>query len=335
MVRDGRENEQLGSFPRARAQPAPGRRLDDPEGAPATHPRSFFKIPIDVTHLIGHVRETDDRLFARAGKGVEGRRLHLDGEDPLFAAEFDGGLRLAEGGVGRPGGAALDSVRNPGEGAPEGVEELAALGEVAALRADTSEEGSAGKIVAAVEEAFGGVDILVNNAGEMSSGRFEVLSDTMLQTQLGTKLFGFLRMIRAVVPHMRKGGWGRIVNMIGGAGKEPDPYMFGSGMTNSALLNLTKSLSDEFGEEGIHVNAVCPGWVDTDLWRRNADGLAAELDAGSEEEARRRAARKNALNRFGRPEELADAVAFLCSERTSYITGISLNLDGGRLNSLW
>ena len=69
-------------------------------------------------------------------------------------------------------------------------------------------------------------------------------------------------MIRAAVPYMRRGGWGRIVNIIGGAGKEPDPYMFGSGMTNSALLNLTKSLSTEFGEEGIHVNAVCPGWVD-------------------------------------------------------------------------
>ena len=208
-------------------------------------------------------------------------------------------------------------------------------GQVAAVRADTSGGGAADEIVRRAAEAFGTVDILVNNAGEMSSGRFEALGDAGLQTQLDTKLFGFLRMIRAAVPHMRRGGWGRIVNIIGGAGKEPDPYMFGSGMTNSALLNLTKSLSTEFGEEGIHVNAVCPGWVDTDLWRRNAGGLAAELDAGSEEEARRRAARKNALGRFGRPGELADAIAFLCSERASYITGVSLNLDGGRLKSLW
>ncbi|MBI2131526.1 MAG: SDR family oxidoreductase [Candidatus Tectomicrobia bacterium] len=208
-------------------------------------------------------------------------------------------------------------------------------GEVLAVQADTSREADIARLVQAAADRFGGVDILVNNAGTMSSGRFGALADAALQAQLDTKLFGFLRLIRQVVPHMRAKGWGRIVNIIGGAGKEPDPYMFGSGMTNSALLNLTKSLSTELGEEGILVNAVCPGWVDTALWRKNAGGLAAELGAKTEEEARRLAARKNALNRFGRPEELADAIAFLCSGRASYITGVSLNLDGGRLKALW
>src|SRR6185503_18771131 len=147
------------------------------------------------------------------------------------------------------------------------------------------------------------VDILVNNAGTMYSGRFPVLTDESLKMQLDTKLFGFMRAIRLVSPQMRAQKWGRIVNIIGGAGKEPDPYMFGSGITNSALLNLTKSLSTEFGEENVLVNAVCPGRVDTNLWQRNAQGLAAELNAKSEDEARRLAARKNSLNRFGRPEE--------------------------------
>src|SRR4030095_15288968 len=144
-----------------------------------------------------------------------------------------------------------------------------------------------------------------------------------------------MRAMRLAYAMMRAQRWGRIVNMIGGAGKEPDPYMFGSGITNSALLNITKSLSAEFGEDNVLVNAVCPGWVDTDLWRRNAQGLAEELNARSEEEARRLAARKNALKRCGKPEELANAIVFLCSERASYITGVSLNLDGGRLKSLW
>jgi 3-oxoacyl-[acyl-carrier protein] reductase len=208
-------------------------------------------------------------------------------------------------------------------------------GEVMALAADTAVGADAERLVRAATAGLGAVDILVNNAGTMASGRFDVLTEPALQKQLDTKLYGFLRMIRLVAPGMKARGWGRVVNIIGGAGKEPDPYMFASGMTNSALLNLTKSLSTELGEQGILVNAVCPGWVDTALWRRNAPGLASELGATSEEDARRLAARKNALNRFGKPEEVASAIAFLCSERASYITGVSLNLDGGRLRSLW
>jgi 3-oxoacyl-[acyl-carrier protein] reductase len=134
---------------------------------------------------------------------------------------------------------------------------------------------------------------------------------------------------------MRDKKWGRIVSMIGGAGKEPDPYMFGSGITNSGLLNITKSLSTEFAPYNVLVNAVCPGWVATDLWKRNAGGLQKELGVTSEDEARRLASKKNALGRFGKPEELANAIVFLCSERSSYITGVSLNLDGGRLKGLW
>ncbi len=208
-------------------------------------------------------------------------------------------------------------------------------GEIQAVVADTTKEVDLARLVESARQKFGTVDILVNNAGQMYSGRFDVMTDGGLKEQFETKIFGFLRAIRLVHPMMKARRWGRIVNMIGGAGKEPDPYMFGSGITNSGLLNITKSLSTEFGEEGILVNAVCPGWVDTNLWRRNAQGLVQELGAKSEEEARRLAARKNALNRFGKPEELANAIVFLCSERASYITGVSLNLDGGRLKSLW
>ena len=208
-------------------------------------------------------------------------------------------------------------------------------GEIHGFVADTRKEGDIQRLVDHARERFGAVDILVNNAGQMYSGRFAVMTDEGLKEQFETKIFGFMRLIRLVYPMMKEGRWGRIVNLIGGAGKEPDPYMFGSGITNSGLLNITKSLSTEFGEDNVLVNAVCPGWVDTNLWQRNAQGLAQELGAETEEEARRRAARKNSLNRFGKPEELANAIVFLCSERASYITGVSLNLDGGRLKSLW
>jgi 3-oxoacyl-[acyl-carrier protein] reductase len=211
----------------------------------------------------------------------------------------------------------------------------ATRGDIHAVVADMNKPEDIERLVAAAREKFGSVNILVNNAGQMYSGRFDVMTDAGLREQFETKIFGFLRAIRLVHPMMKAQRWGRIVNLIGGAGKEPDPYMFGSGITNSGLLNITKSLSTEFGEHNVLVNAICPGWVDTNLWRRNAQGLAAELGAQTEEEARRRAARKNSLNRFGKPEELANAIVFLCSERASYITGVSLNLDGGRLKALW
>ena len=208
-------------------------------------------------------------------------------------------------------------------------------GEVQGIVADTMNEADIVRLIDTAKQRHGTVDILVNNAGQMYSGRFAALTDEGLREQFETKIFGFMRMIRLVYPMMKAQRWGRIVNLIGGAGKEPDPYMFGSGITNSGLLNITKSLSTEFGADNVLVNAVCPGWVDTNLWRRNAEGLAQDLGVKSEEETRRLAARKNSLNRFGKPEELANAIVFLCSERSSYITGVSLNLDGGRLKSLW
>lgn len=208
-------------------------------------------------------------------------------------------------------------------------------GEIHAVVADMTKPADIARLIETATHKLGGVDILVNNAGQMYSGRFAVMTDEGLKEQLETKLFGFLRAIRLVYPQMKAKRWGRIVNLIGGAGKEPDPYMFGSGITNSGLLNITKSLSTEFGEDNVLVNAVCPGWVATNLWQRNAQGLQQELGVKTEEEARRLAARKNSLGRFGKPEELANAIVFLCSERASYITGVSLNLDGGRLKGLW
>src|SRR5712691_2026103 len=261
--------------------------------------------------------------------GIKGRRAIVTGGSSGIGYEtarlfLEEGVRV------------LITGRDPGK-LDKARDELAKKtgGEIHAVAADMTKEADIKRMVDVAKDKLGGVDILVNNAGTMYSGRFAVLDDDEMKKQLDTKLFGFMRAIRLVYPMMKAQKWGRIVNTIGGAGKEPDPYMFGSGMTNAALLNLTKSLSAEFGEDNVLVNAICPGWVDTNLWRKNAEGLRQELGAQSQDDARRLAARKNSVNRFGKPEELANATVFLCSERASYITGVSLNLDGGRLKGLW
>lgn len=261
--------------------------------------------------------------------GIKGRRAIVTGGSSGIG--FETARQFLEEGV-----RVLITGRNQ-QKLEKAREELARRtgGEVHAVVADMTKESDIAKMVETAKQKMGGVDILVNNAGQMYSGRFSVIKDDELKTQLETKLFGFMRAIRAVYPMMKAQKWGRIVNTIGGAGKEPDPYMFGSAMTNSALLNLTKSLSEEFGEDNILVNAICPGWVETDLWVRNAEGMRKEFGVTTETEARKVAARKNSLGRMGRPAELANATVFLCSERASYITGVSMNLDGGRLKGLW
>jgi 3-oxoacyl-[acyl-carrier protein] reductase len=214
-------------------------------------------------------------------------------------------------------------------------QELSASGEVHAVPADMAKPQDIERLVAQAAKRFGPVDILFNNAGQMSMGRFAEVSEEMLQKQLDIKLYGFMRAMRLVYPMMKERGWGRIVNTIGGAGKEPQPASFGSNVSNAALLSLTKTVSMEWAKDGITVNAICPGYVETENWVRNAARALDSLGAKDAADLRDKGARQNAMNRFGRPEELAPMVAFLCSEHASYITGISVNIDGGRLKSLW
>ena len=203
-------------------------------------------------------------------------------------------------------------------------------GEVHAVVADMTKEADIARLVASARERFGSIDILVNNAGQMYSGRFDVMTDAGLKEQLDTKLFGFLRTIRLVYPAMKAQRWGRIVNLIGGAGKEPDPYMLGSGITNSALLNLTKSLSTEFGEDNVLVNAVCPGWVDTEMGRSGIARIGKAMGL-SQEKAFVAVGKMAPLGKVLEPDEVGGLVAYLASEDARNVTGQAIVIDGGQV----
>jgi 3-oxoacyl-[acyl-carrier protein] reductase len=197
---------------------------------------------------------------------------------------------------------------------------------VHAQAADVTDERAIETFVAASADALGGIDILVNNAGRAHPGDFESLSDQDWQADLDVKLFSMIRFTRHVLPHMRAGGGGRIVNINAVLGRSPDPRLFATSVNRAACISLSKSLAIELAPENILVNSVNVGSVVTDNWRNIHRKQAP--DVPEEEFFRNLATESIPLGRFGRPEEVAAVVAFLVSERATYITGASIDVAG-------
>lgn len=179
-----------------------------------------------------------------------------------------------------------------------------------------------------VLDEFGHIDVLVNNAGTHVRGTIDDYEDTDVERHFREKLFGFMRMIREVAPAMRRQRDGRIVNIIGPAGRHPHPDRLVSGIVNASLLALTKSVADALAADNIRVNAVSPQGIVGSLVDRIAAG-EMEKHHVTLEEALAGMARANVLGRLGRPEEVAAVVAFLVSNPANFICGSTVSVDGG------
>ena len=200
--------------------------------------------------------------------------------------------------------------------------------EVFALTCDVQRLDDVKRLVDATLQRFGAIDILVNNAGSVPAIKFTDVSDVQWYEMLERKLLGYLRMAREVVPHMQKAGWGRIVNVAGTAGWEPSNTGMAVGINNAAVMNWTKSMSLQYGADGILVTTVAPGSIDTprQVYNRQRE---AEVTGKNVEELRAARVKDIPLRRLGRPEEVANLVVFLASECSSYMTGTCMTVDGG------
>ncbi|HEV2057196.1 MAG TPA: SDR family oxidoreductase [Methylomirabilota bacterium] len=197
----------------------------------------------------------------------------------------------------------------------------AAGGQVLARSVDVTQADQIAKFVAEVVREWGGVDILLNNAGTSAAASFEAVDDAAWHHDLELKLFSAVRCCRLCIPHMKKRGGGRIINITNLGAKTPAARGLPTSVSRAAGINLTKSLANEYASDKILVNTICIGLVKSAQWERRATG---DLDAFYKDVAKR-----VPLGRVGEASEFADLVAFLVSERAAFITGTAINFDGG------
>jgi NAD(P)-dependent dehydrogenase (short-subunit alcohol dehydrogenase family) len=205
---------------------------------------------------------------------------------------------------------------------------LAAEGVTAvALQADLTDPAQAESMVAAAEAALGPIDVLVNCAGAARRENPRELTAAMWHDAMNAKFFTYVHAMDACLRRMAGRGRGTIVNVIGAGGKSASPTHLTGGAANAALMLATAGLANAFAGDGIRVNGVNPGLVETDRMRRTLETQSA-LEGISAEQARRRLEERAPMGRLARPEEIADVVAFLASPRSSYVNGALLTVDG-------
>lgn len=268
--------------------------------------------------------------------GGEGMQLGLTGKVALVTA--------ASKGLGRASALAL---------AQEGAQVVIASRNRATLEQTAQEIGQSShrpvlavptdlrhpeEIHALVEKTiseFGGIDILINNAGGPPAGTFEQLSDEQWEEAFTLTLLSAVRLIRATLPSMRQRQAGRIIQIVSSSVKQPIAGLLLSNAIRPGVIGLAKTLSRELAPDRITVNNVCPGRMLTDRLRQGSGVQARQAQGLTEEEALQELARDIPLGRVGRPEELGALVAFLASEQAGYITGTTIQIDGGLIQSMF
>lgn len=194
--------------------------------------------------------------------------------------------------------------------------------------ADVSVPADITRFVQTGLKEFGTIDILVNNAGGPPTGHISRLPDEEWERGIQLTLMSVIRMVREVLPSMQKQRWGRVISIVSIAAKQPINELLISSTLRPGILGLTKVLSNQFAAENITINTVCPGLILTKRQEELSISRAADRNMTLEQYLEE-SVRTIPAGRIGRPEEIGDVVAFLASEKASYINGVNLLVDGG------
>ena len=256
---------------------------------------------------------------------------------------LDGRVALVTGGgrgIGRAcalalagrGAALAVCARTRGEIDAVAAEIVAAGGRATSVALDVTDAESVAEATAEVAETLGPIDVLVNNAGIAPSAPFEKIDDAMWAATLGVNLTGTFLCTRAVLGGMLARGFGRVVNIASIAGKVGFPYVSAYCASKHGVIGLTRALALEVAARGITVNAVCPGYVDTQLTDEAVERIVRKTGR-TEDAARGALVQASPQGRLYAPEEVARIVAFLVEPGASGINGQAINLDGGAVGA--
>lgn len=204
---------------------------------------------------------------------------------------------------------------------------------VRALVVDLSSEPDCTRFIDDTASAFGRLDIVVTNSGGPTPGSFDQVSLADVRRGVDTTLMSSIALMTAAVPHLRRNRWGRIVNILSVTVKQPKTSLLVSNTMRPGILGFAKSISMELAKDGITVNNVAPGYTKTERLDELSEHLSS-TQGRSQEDIVAEWERTIPAGRLGRAEELAAVVAFLCSERASFVTGVTIQIDGGQVSSL-